>query len=112
MMSYYNGNGFSYDGLSILFDYLEEFEAAVGVELVFDPVAVHCQYSEMAVQDFIQSYLPDDYIKELKKYLNVENIQHISSYDLYDYMYNHSDYYDYLVDVVDDKTLLIDTERH
>ena len=39
-------NNFSYEGLSALFDYLEEMEESTGEELDFDPIALCCEYSE------------------------------------------------------------------
>jgi len=37
---------FSYDGLGILFDYLEELESSCGEEWELDVVALCCDYSE------------------------------------------------------------------
>ena len=39
-------DNFTYEGLSTLFDALEEMEADMGTELQFDPVGICCQYSE------------------------------------------------------------------
>ena len=39
-------NNFSYEGLSALFDYLEEMEESTGEELEFDPVALCCEFEE------------------------------------------------------------------
>ena len=36
-------NNFSYEGLSALFDYLEEMEESTDAELEFDPVALCCE---------------------------------------------------------------------
>ena len=44
-------NNFSYDGLEILFDYLENLEGDCGIELELDVVAFCCDYSEMRVAD-------------------------------------------------------------
>ena len=41
-------DNFTYEGLSTLFDALEEIEEATGEELQFDPVGICCRYSEYA----------------------------------------------------------------
>ena len=51
-------NNFSYEGLSALFDYLEEMEESTGEELEFDPVALCCEYSEYdSLEDLIADYI-------------------------------------------------------
>jgi len=51
-------NNFSYEGLSALFDYLEEIEESTGEELEFDPVALCCEYSEYeSLNDLIADYI-------------------------------------------------------
>ena len=56
-------NNFSYEGLSALFDYLEEMEESTGEELEFDPVALCCEYSEYdSLTDLVADYwvtIPD-----------------------------------------------------
>jgi hypothetical protein len=37
---------FSYDGLSVLFEYFEEFEYDTGENVSFDPIAICCEFSE------------------------------------------------------------------
>lgn len=39
-------DNFSYDGLSALYDYFEDFESDVGNEINFDPIAICCEFSE------------------------------------------------------------------
>lgn len=39
-------NNFSYEGLTALFEYLEEYEESTGEEIEFDMVALCCEYSE------------------------------------------------------------------
>ena len=39
-------HGFSYDGLTALYDYLTELEEDCGGESEFDLVAIRCEYSE------------------------------------------------------------------
>ena len=56
MEDYYFPNDFTREGLSCLFDYLEELEQKTGEELEFDGVELHSKYSEMSVSDFINNY--------------------------------------------------------
>ena len=50
-------NNFSREGLSALFDYLEEMEASTGEELEFDPIAQCCEYSEYdSFEEFQEDY--------------------------------------------------------
>jgi hypothetical protein len=64
------GNQFSYDGLEILFDYLEQLEEDMGEEIDFDVVAICCEYVEEDPKYTAQSYdldikgLTDDEISE------------------------------------------------
>lgn len=51
-------NQFSYEGLEILFNGLEEFEEDTGEEMELDVIALCCDYSEMSINEVIQSY-PD-----------------------------------------------------
>jgi hypothetical protein len=39
-------NNFSYDGLTALYEYLEEYEESTGEEMEFDMIALCCEYSE------------------------------------------------------------------
>ena len=39
-------NNFSYEGLSVLFDWLEEYEEGLEGDLEFDMVAICCDFSE------------------------------------------------------------------
>jgi len=47
---------FSYDGLGVLFDYLEEYEDATGEEIEFDVVGLCCDYSEDSPKAIAESY--------------------------------------------------------
>jgi len=58
LTSSYRDN-FSYDGLEILFDYLEEMESGCETELEFDLVAIACDYSESRVADIASDYRID-----------------------------------------------------
>ena len=39
-------NNFSYEGLSVLYDYLTQYEEDCDTELEFDPIAYCCEYTE------------------------------------------------------------------
>lgn len=53
-------DNFSYEGLEILFNHLQEFEEMTGEELELDVIAICCDYSE------------DDFIAILEQYDNLE----------------------------------------
>ena len=50
---------FSYEGLAVLFDYLEELEASTGQELELDVIALCCDYYEDTVGGIIANYSID-----------------------------------------------------
>jgi hypothetical protein len=52
-------NQFSYDALSILFEYLTDLEDATGEEIELDVVAICCQYSEETWQEIESAYVID-----------------------------------------------------
>jgi len=76
------GNNFSYEGLEVLFDYLEEYEDSTGEEIELDVIALCCDYSEDAPEDIASNYcidiegLDEDEIKETVR----EYIEHHSSF--------------------------------
>jgi hypothetical protein len=49
-------NNFSYEGLGILFEYLEEWEDGTGEELELDVIALCCDFSEEDFSDIAKSY--------------------------------------------------------
>ena len=52
-------NQFSREELSILFDYLEEYEDSTGEEIELDVVALCCDFSGRSWQDIASDYLID-----------------------------------------------------
>ena len=50
------GDNFSYDGLRVLFDYIEELEEGIGEEIEMDVVALCCDYSEYSVSEAIEYF--------------------------------------------------------
>ena len=63
---------FSYDGLKLIFDYLESFEED-GEEIEFDPIGICSEFTETTVPEFNSDY--GDYgtkfssIEEIEEYL-------------------------------------------
>ena len=49
-------NNFSYEGLSVLWDYLEEYEDSTGVEVELDVIAICCDFSEDTWQNIASNY--------------------------------------------------------
>lgn len=49
-------NQFSYEGLEVLFDYLEELSEGTGETIEFDPVALCCEYYESSTEEIIAQY--------------------------------------------------------
>ena len=50
-------NNFSYEGLTALFEYIEELEDDIGEEIEFDMIALCCDYSEYDdIEDFNKQY--------------------------------------------------------
>ena len=109
MDEYYRGNGFSYDGLLTLYDYLEELEEEMGEELEFDVVALHCQYEEMTVNDFLTDYYDETDIEEILSIYNLKSIDEITADVLYEYenLYMISR----IIAVVDESTIIVDNDR-
>ena len=57
------GNNFSYDGLRVLFEALEQYEDDTGSEVELDVIALCCEYSEDTPEEIAQNYgidLEDD----------------------------------------------------
>lgn len=49
-------NTFTYDGLNLLFDYLEQYEEDCGTEIELDVVALCCEYDENTWQEIADNY--------------------------------------------------------
>ena len=69
---------FSYEGLEVLFDYLEELSEDTGEPIKLDVVALCCEYYESSIEEIIDQYNIDvsyvegdeDEIKEMvREYL-------------------------------------------
>ncbi len=84
------GNGFTYDGAKLLFDYLEMLEEDCGTEIDFDPIAFRCDFSEYCAEDYINKY----YINEYTKYCEENELEtaDTSAYkEFFDYELNGDD---------------------
>ena len=71
-------NGFTYDGATMLFDYLEEFD-----NMEFDPVALRCEYSEYSKEELVKNYsysadVENEEDKEEKENITMEYIRNNS----------------------------------
>ena len=61
---------FSYDGLKLIFDYLESFEED-GEEIEFDPIGICCIYTEYTPDEFNSDYgTKFSSIEEIEEYLD------------------------------------------
>ena len=49
-------DNFSYEGLSLLWDYFEQYEEDTGEEIELDVIAICCEYSEDTPEEIAQSY--------------------------------------------------------
>ena len=47
---------FSYDGLRVIFDWLEEYEESTSAAVELDVVAICCDYVEMTPEEIIEAY--------------------------------------------------------
>ena len=47
---------FSYDGLKIIFDYLEQFEHETGIEVELDVIGICCDFAESHWRDIAADY--------------------------------------------------------
>ena len=47
---------FSYEGLEVLFDYLDELEQEIGEETELDVIALCCDYAESTIDELISDY--------------------------------------------------------
>ncbi len=50
---------FSYEGLEVLFDYLDNLSEDTGETIELDPVALCCEYYESSIQELIEQYNVD-----------------------------------------------------
>ena len=63
-------DSFTYEGKKALFEYFEQMEEDTGFDMEFDPIAIHCEYTEYnGFDDWQQDYGDDNDIN------NVDDLQ-------------------------------------
>jgi len=74
-------NQFSYEGLEVLFDYLEELSDSIGEPYELDVIALCCDYAEDSAADIAKYYEidldgtdPDDIEEVVKEYLQDKGV--------------------------------------
>jgi len=65
-------DNFSYEGLSALFDYFEDFEDDTGIAIELDVIAICCEFSEYENLEEFQGAYGEDYE-------SIEDIQNSTS---------------------------------
>ncbi len=50
------GDQFSYEGLELIFDYIEEYEGSTGEQVELDVVALCCEWCEQTPEDIAMAY--------------------------------------------------------
>ena len=53
---YGRGEQFSYEGLGLIFDYIEEYEDSTGEQVELDVVALCCEWNEADFNDVFNTY--------------------------------------------------------
>ena len=53
------GTQFSYDGLEVIFDYIDSYEQDSGEQVELDVVALCCEWAEDTVENIIRNYSID-----------------------------------------------------
>jgi hypothetical protein len=65
-------NNFSYEGLSALFDYLEDYEDDTGEQVEFDLVALCCDFGEYEnIQEIKDNYSDIESLEDLEGHTTV-----------------------------------------
>lgn len=75
-------NNFSYEGLGVLFEYLEDLETDSGNEIELDVIAICCDFSENNWEDIANEYGfdlegiedEDEKIETVKRYLSEDGV--------------------------------------
>ena len=81
------GSQFSYDGLEILFDYLDQLSDDIGEPLEMDVIAICCDYAEESASDIANNYdvdiegLDDDEINDAVIAMLEDNGAYVGSTD-------------------------------
>lgn len=81
------GNQFSYDGLEILFDHLDQLSDDIGEPMEMDVIAVCCDYAEESAADIASNYgleidgLDDDEVVDAVVAMLEDNGAYVGSTD-------------------------------
>lgn len=76
-------NNFSYEGLTVLFDYLEQYESDTGEPIELDVIALCCDYSEMTAEEFATDYGYSDEFEEDQKITLDDAEKYINKYSFF-----------------------------
>jgi len=76
------GSQFSYEGLEVLFDYLENWESDAGEDLELDVIELCCEFAEGSWQDIAENYSieidtnqdEDEQAEQVRQYLEDEGV--------------------------------------
>ena len=70
---------FSYEGLEVLFEYLDNLSEEIGEPIELDPIALCCDYYESSIEELIDNYNidlsevdeddPDSIVEVVREYL-------------------------------------------
>jgi len=72
-------NNFSYEGLSALFDYLEDYEDDTGEQIEFDLVALCCDFTEYEnLQEIKDNYSDIESLEDLEGYTVVVPVYNLN----------------------------------
>ena len=67
-------NNFSYEGLTALYEYLEQYEEDTGEEIELDVIAICCDFTEYdSLEEFQQEYYEDEPKDSYKTIEEIEN---------------------------------------
>ena len=67
-------NNFSYEGLTALYEYLEEYEEDTGQEMELDVIGLCCDFTEYdSLEEFQQEYYEDEPKDSYKTIDEIEN---------------------------------------
>ena len=75
---YGRGDQFSYEGLELIFDYIEEYEDSTGEQVELDPIAICCEWCEQSPEDIAMAYnleisvSPENTLQNVLEYLHDE----------------------------------------
>lgn len=59
-------NNFTYEGLAVLFEWFEEYEASTDTEIELDVIAICCDYTQSTIKEALDYYSLDS-LEELEE---------------------------------------------